>query len=311
MYALCQFVLTQVSQGYKMCTKPVTAFINPDGGRPLFGHKGDKAGTPKIKFPCGKCPECCKDYYTSWTTRGFREIMRWESSLFVTLTYNDEHLPKNRSLNKKHVQDFLKRLKKHFGSSKENPIRQSYCGEYGEKTKRPHYHLIIYNLDFADKVEHYKTDQGHQVYRSPTLESLWTFGHSEFGYATPATIAYLYKYILKKVPRSQKTRPLKLEFEGQIYNVSHEFIESSRNPGIGAHMRGSDSLKKGFLTIDGVKKKLPKYYLEWLRLNDPDTYDKIQNLKFDFQSKKEVESDLRLEQKTQAQKALTDTKKRD
>lgn len=294
-----------------MCTRQITAFVNPDGGRPLFGYEGEKAGTPKIKLPCGKCPECCKDYYTSWTTRGSREILNWDSSLFITLTYSDEHLPKNRSLNKKHVQDFIKRLKKFMGSSRENPIRQSYCGEYGERTKRPHYHLILYNLDFPDKTPHYTTDQGHIVYRSETLERLWTFGHSEFGYATHATIAYLYKYILKKVPRSKKQRPLELMFEGQKYLVEHEFIESSRNPGIGACLRGSESLKKGFLSVDGVKKKLPKYYLEWLRKNDPDTYDNIQNMKFDFMELKPHEDEKRLAQKEKAQKLLTDTKKRD
>lgn len=294
-----------------MCTQPLEAFENPEGGRPIFGFEGVKNGYRKVELPCGKCPECQKDYYTSWATRGSRELMRWESSVFITLTYDDDHLPSDNSLNKKHVQDFIKRVKFEFKSSKKNPIRQTYCGEYGERTKRPHYHAILYNVDFVDKRKHYRSPQGYQVYTSQMLSRLWGMGIAEFGYATPASIAYVYKYILKKRTRKEKLRgPLVIERDGVTYEVAHEFIESSRNPGIGAHMRGSKSLKKGFLSVDGKKQKLPKYYLEWLRKNDPETYDRISNLKFDFMAKLPKESALRKKQKQEAQKKLTDSKKR-
>ena len=134
---LCQSDLIQALQGSNMCTRELTAFINPDGGRPIFGWEGEKNGYPILKLPCGKCPECCKDYYTQWATRGSRELAQWETSLFITLTYDEENLPHDKSLNKKHVQDFIKRVKKRFNSTKENPIRQIYCGEYGTQTLRP------------------------------------------------------------------------------------------------------------------------------------------------------------------------------
>jgi len=293
-----------------MCTREITAYQNPSGGRPIFGWEGVKNGLPEIKLPCGKCPECCKDYYTSWATRGSRELSQWDSSLFITLTYDEEHLPDDKSLNKKHIQDFIKRVKKHFKSTKENPIRQTYCGEYGTKTGRPHYHCILYNADFADKKRHYKSAGGHQVYTSELLSTLWGKGHAEFGFATPASIAYLYKYILKKRSRKEKLKPLTLEIDGVCYDVAHEFIESSRNPGIGAHLRGSDSLKKGFLTVNGVKKKIPKYYMEDLKKNDPLTHEIMKNDKFDFMQSLPKDSPLRKAQKEEAQKLLTDTKKR-
>lgn len=292
-----------------MCTRELTAYHNPDGGRPIFGWEGIKNGLQELKLPCGKCPECCKDYYTMWATRGSRELAQWDSSLFITLTYDDQHLPENKSLNKKHVQDFIKRVKKHFKSSKENPIRQTYCGEYGTKTNRPHYHVILYNCDFLDKKKHRKTDQGQQVFTSETLTGLWGKGLCEFGFATAGGIAYLYKYILKKKTRKEKTKPLSIEHGDTTYDVEHEFIESSRNPGIGAWMRDSASIKNGFLTVNGVKKKLPKYYLEYLRKTDPDAFDKIQNRKFEFMKEKPQESPLRKKQKEEAQKKLTDTKK--
>lgn len=113
----------------------------------------------------------------------------------------------------------------------------------------------MYNCNFNDGVHHRTTDQGHKVYISKTLDKLWGKGFAEFGYATPATIAYLYKYILKKKTRKERLLPLIIERDGVTYIVEHEFIQSSRNPGIGAHMRGSNSLKKGYLTVDGQKKK--------------------------------------------------------
>lgn len=293
-----------------MCTREITAFQNPTGGRPIFGWEGVKQGLPELKLPCGKCPECQKDYYTNWATRGDRELKRWETSVFITLTYDDSHLPPDLSLNKKEIQDFIKRVKKHFGSTKENPIRQSYCGEYGEQNKRPHYHAILFNCDFTDKRRHHLTDQGHQLYTSELLTRLWGRGLATFGYASAATIAYLYKYILKKKSRKEKLSPLIIEHEGITYEVAHEFIESSRNPGIGAHMRDDLSIKKGYLSVGGVKKKLPKYYSEHLKKHDPNTYETLQNRKFDFMSTLPKESPLRKKQKEEAQKKLTDTKRK-
>lgn len=293
-----------------MCTREITAFQNPSGGRPIFGWEGIKNGLHEIKLPCGKCPECCKDYYTSWATRGSRELSQWDTSLFITLTYDDENLPKNKSLDKTHVQKFIKRIKKQFQSSKENPIRQIYCGEYGTHTLRPHYHVILFNVDFTDKRKHYLSNQGHQVFISKTLTALWNKGNAEFGFATPASISYLFKYILKKKTRKEKRKPLTLELPEGLYDVEHEFIEASRNPGIGAIMRNSESIKKGYLTVNGVKKKIPKYYLNHLKENDPESYEEIKNKKFDYMSQLPSESPLRKKQKEEAQKKLTDTKKR-
>lgn len=293
-----------------MCTRELTAYENPSGGRPIFGWEGIKEGLPAIKLPCGKCPECQKDYYTQWAIRGSRELAQWDSSVFITLTYSEEHLPPDNSLKKKEIQDFIKRVKKHFRSTADNPIRQTYCGEYGEKTKRPHYHAILYNCDFQDKKKHYVSPQGHQVYTSATLDKLWPFGHAEFGFALPGSIAYIYKYILKKKSRREKEQPLIIERDGITYEVEHEFVESSRNPGIGAWMRQHQSLKKGFLTNNGVKQKIPKYYMEDLKKYDLETYEILKDSKADFALKKAPETKLRKAQREEAQSLLTDTKKK-
>lgn len=293
-----------------MCTSELTAFVNPDGGRPIFGYEGHKLGLTELKLPCGKCPECQKDYYTQWATRGSRELQRWPISLFITLTYDDDHLPEDRSLNKKHVQDFIKRVKKHAQSTKENPVRQIYCGEYGTQTSRPHYHVILFNFDLEDKKPFRRTDQGDTIYHSQVLRNLWPFGNSEFGIAKPGAIAYLFKYILKKKTRKEKKNPLELLIGDTTYEVEHEFIEASRNPGIGAHMRQSNSIKKGYLSVNGVRTKLPKYYQNFLQTHDPDTYEKLKDARFEVMINKPKETTLRKKQREEAQRMLTDTKKK-
>lgn len=291
-----------------MCTSELTAFVNPDGGRPIFGYQGIKEGLSEIKLPCGKCPECVKDYYQSWATRGSRELQKWETNVFVTLTYSDEKLPKNRSLDISHVQKFMKRLKKYYGSTKENPIRQIYTGEYGEDKKRPHYHAILFNCDFADKKRHGISASGNVLYTSEILDRLWGHGHVKFGYANAGAIGYLFKYILKKKTRKEKLQPLFIEYDGVTYEVEHEFCQSSRNPGIGACLRGSTSIHKGFLTNGGVKNKIPKYYLNWLKENEPKVYEIIQQRKMDHALLKKPETALRKKQKENAQRKLTSRK---
>lgn len=295
-----------------MCTRPTKAFEEKEAGlRPCFDFsRALKEGLRPIELPCGTCPECCKDYYTQWATRGSRELMEWPHSVFITLTYDNKHLPKDKSLDKRDLQLFIKRVKKHFGSTKSNPIRQIYCGEYGTQTNRPHYHAILFNCEFNDKKFHRRTEQNHNVYTSATLTTLWGKGFAEFGEAQPSSVAYLFKYILKKKSRKEKRKPHFIEVDGITYEVAHEFIESSRNPGIGAFMRDSQSLKKGYLIVDGVKKKLPKYYMEALKKTSPEHYEKIKDQRFDFVQSQPKETTLRKQQKEYAQKKLTDTKRK-
>ena len=272
-----------------MCLKELTAYNNPDGGRPIFGWAGVKQGLTEIKLPCGKCAECIHDYYSYWATRGYYELLNWSSNYFITLTYDNDHLPPDRSLNKKAFQKFIKKVKFAYGSTKENPIRQIYCGEYGENNLRPHYHLILFNCEISDLEETRKSDQGHLCYSSKKLSDLWGNGLVELSEATPATIAYLFKYILKKKSRRDREKPLSLvDRDGITWDVEHEFIETSRNPGIGAHMRNSSSIRKGFLSVDGVPRALPKYFLEYLKNTDPGFYEKLKDQRFDFAQRQPI-----------------------
>lgn len=220
-----------------------------------------------------------------WATRGYYELLNWKCNWFVTFTYDNEHLPENHSLDKKEFQKFLKRLKFHYGSSKQNPIRQIYCGEYGDKNSRPHYHAILFNINLSDLEETRATDQGYLCYSSKELQAIWKNGLVEISEATPALVAYLFKYVLKKKSRLEKKAPLTITTpDGLTYDVAHEFIEASRNPGIGAHLRESPSIRKGFLSLDGSIRALPKYFLEYIKNTDPRWYEELKNQRYDYAS---------------------------
>lgn len=139
---------------------------------------------------CGKCP-LCRDIKTAeWSFRCECETATsLTSPLFVTLTYNNESLPDYNSLKKKDVQDFLKRLRINaLRNSTPLNLRYIAVGEYGSRTKRPHYHLILWN-----------TWQGATL--ASTLDAIsHAWGHG-FCYVKPCdsgATTYVLKYMRKE-----------------------------------------------------------------------------------------------------------------
>lgn len=93
------------------------------------------------EVPCGWCVNCRISKAREWATRVVHEASGWCCSCFITLTYRDEDLPANGSLDFEEFQRFWKRLRKRVGS-----LKYYACGEYGERTGRPHYHAIVFGL---------------------------------------------------------------------------------------------------------------------------------------------------------------------
>lgn len=184
-----------------------------------------------------------------------------ESSAFVTLTFADESLPSDLSVNVRDLQLFMKRLRKQFGR-----VRFFACGEYGDEGGRPHYHVILFGVDFAsDRTLWRFSATGHQIYRSRSLELLWPFGHCELGSVTPEAGAYVARYCLKKlsgeVGREQYVRS-NVE-TGETWSVRPEFAVMSNRPGIGAswfERFRSDAFPSDFLVIRGRRVPVPRYY---------------------------------------------------
>lgn len=186
-------------------------------------------GQKIIAIPCGQCIGCRLDYAKRWADRCLAESLCHDSNYFLTLTYDDEHLPAKRegspihSLEPRELQLFMKRLRKKFSNQ---TIRFFACGEYGELNMRPHYHLILFGLKLDDLKLLRKSDLGQPYYISESISRLWTYGYHIIGDCTWNTCSYVARYMVKK----QKG------FNAKVYdelNYEPEFCRMSRRPGLG------------------------------------------------------------------------------
>jgi len=261
------------------CFHPVTAWrsrdLNPSGKRGLVFREELGLDNSQLEVPCGGCVGCRIDRSRQWTVRLMHESKLHEIKSFLTLTYDDLHLPANGSLCKKHMQDFLKRFRKRHYSSTSGKIRYFLCGEYGDQTWRPHYHAIIFGADFSDKRPHSKGSLGDQLYISETLDSLWGHGHCYIGSVTPESCGYVARYIMKKVngklaeDHYRRIDPLTGEFQ----DLLPEYISMSLKPGIGLGFYEKfkdDFYPSDYSVLKGKKFPVPKYYDRQLAVSDPD-----------------------------------------
>lgn len=223
------------------------------------------SGAKAFSLPCGQCMGCKLDRARDWQTRLAHEASLHESSCFLTLTYSDEFLPRDLSVDVRHVQLFMKRLRKALPV----PVRFFCCGEYGEKLQRPHYHMLLFGYDFPDKVPWRKTGSGFVTYRSAQLEKIWTFGNCEIGTVTPQSAGYVARYVTKKVSGDDEfAREHYRRFNpatGEIWQVAKEFIVMSTKPGIGHgwfEQYSCDAFPSDFVIIDGIRRPVPRYYFK-------------------------------------------------
>lgn len=202
------------------------------------------------------------DKARDWSTRLVHEAAQHEQSSFITLTYSDEHLPPDYSINVRDLQLFMKRLRKARSGQK---LRFFACGEYGEQGYRPHYHLIMFGYMPDDITPWRKTPSGYVTYRSVELEKVWPFGHVELGSFSRESAGYVARYCLKKVNgKGAEDHYTRVHPQtGEVIRVQPEFIVMSRRPGIGAawwDKYSTDCFPSDFLVMDGTKVPVPDYY---------------------------------------------------
>lgn len=236
------------------CTSPVL----------LLGSSVLKKYPDGLSVPCGKCLACRISKRREWSLRLYHELATSEDAMFLTLTYDECHVPDNGSLCKKHVQDFIKRLRRQMEYYNDTrKIRYFLCGEYGPKTQRPHYHAILFNLSLSNNDRQLIKDQW------PLCD--WSNLHiarNSFGTVTPDSIQYVASYIDKK-------------FTGDL--AEEEYQSKGREPvfklcskGIGRDFcdKEGDQLYDNLCTtMKGVKMSLPRYYCK--RLNIPEEVLKL------------------------------------
>lgn len=196
-----------------------------------YGTPADlsKKGSYKFLVPCGHCLGCHIDYSRNWANRMILELQDNPKAIFVTLTYDDDHLPISDSmlptLSVRDVQLFFKRLRKKFSGIK---IRYYLAGEYGPTTHRPHYHAIIYGLelsDFSDLVYVGCNKLRQPYYSSELFAGIWGNGFVQMSNVSYRTCAYVARYVLKK--------HYKADVDFMSLGIHSEFNLSSRKPGIG------------------------------------------------------------------------------
>ena len=201
-------------------------------------------------------------------------------NLFITLTYNDKNLPKDRSLNLSHFQSFIKRLRTKFG----NGIRFYHCGEYGPKTLRPHYHAIIFNLYLPDLIL-YSNENNQPMFTSKILDERWELGECKISWVNITTARYVAGYIQKKITGERAlthyARELIDEQTGEIlkeWTVIPEYATMSRRPGIGIgwfQKYLSDCYPSDFVTFEGAKFPVPRSYDRQMEEHEKSAYRKL------------------------------------
>jgi len=262
------------------CFHPLKGYrsktVNPTGKRSIVFNAREGYYDLPIDIPCSRCDGCKLERSRQWAVRLVHESSMHMHNIFLTLTYSDDKLPPDGSLQVKDFQDFMKRLRlkreTHGPLFKTNPatnLRFFHCGEYGDKFARPHYHACIFNLDFNDKI-HWKTVGENKLYVSKTLDELWTHGFSTIGAVTFESAAYVARYIMKKHHGAES----KILYEGR----KPEYVTMSRRPGIGKpwlEKFKKDIKRDDFVVMRGVPMKPPKFYGAQFEIEDPKRWAQI------------------------------------
>lgn len=267
-----------------------------------------------ISVRCNMCNGCRLDHKRDWGLRGMHENQMHDNSQFVTLTYDEEHIPPGANLLKPDVQKFFKRLRKHLTENNQPKVRFMYCGEYGPKTSRPHYHAIIWGLNLTDLQYKLTSDKGNTEYSSDTLSTLWPHGTCTASNVTFATCSYVAGYMLKDtVNRHQNVRnaavkdghnyvgnyqktekaidaegnitKIALPYEnldvstGEITTRERPYANYSSKPGIGRSWLEKyykDCFPSDTIHHDGTAFPIPGYYYRALENIDPDLFLEVQ-----------------------------------
>lgn len=233
--------------------------VKENGKISIAFKRKDSFRDVELNLPCGNCIGCLMARARSWAARCMQEASLWEDNCLITLTYDDKHLPWSGSLAYCDFQDFMKRLRKRFGPD----IRFFMCGEYGPEKLRPHYHALLFNHDFDDRLLFKETEAGSPLYISSELQKLWPKGYSSVTDVNYKSASYVARYNLKKA-----LNPVKLP-EG----LDKEFVQMSRKPGIGRgwydKFKGDVFPSDQVIVSGGIEMKPPRIFDKWLDKEDP------------------------------------------
>ncbi|WNK15051.1 MAG: replication initiator protein [Microvirus sp.] len=271
------------------CTSPLHAtYVLENGKKRLtfsnvlaeqFKNNVQSIGS-NLQLPCGRCISCRLERSRQWAVRIMHEAQLYDDNAFVTLTYDDEHLPADGSLVKDHFIKFFKRLRKAFVPTVPKDfnddqraewmlrygIRYYHVGEYGEQLCRPHYHAILFNF-WPNDAEIFSRGE-NPLYVSDKLEDLWGYGFVSIGGVTFDSAAYVSRYCTKIVTGDMAHD----HYKGKL----PEYSTMSRRPGIGRNWfdrYSTDVYPSDNVIVNNHATRPPRYYDERLKVDDPQAYE--------------------------------------
>jgi len=284
------------------CFYPINAW-QPGPEQPVtFKHQPDWSF---IRLPCGRCIGCAISKAIDWKNRLVHESKFHEHAYFLTCTYSPEQIRPDYSLDKSQFKRFMYRLRKHYGPG----VRFFNAAEYGSITSRPHHHPILFGLEIED-LEHIKNNsRGDPLYRSDTLEKLWTHGQVLIGHFSPEAARYVASHTEKTIkavglkhmkvfdPVNQVTKWLRRPYTatnpetGEVTERVYPYTVMSNRPGIGKKWIETyyQDCRSGYLVMktdptksEYSKAPIPRYYMQKIKELDPDQYQNIYQKRLDY-----------------------------
>lgn len=209
----------------------------------------DSADSSKlVQVPCGKCIPCLMSKRADWCFRLEQEYKYSKSAYFVTLTYDPKHMPTDMSLDVKHLQLYMKRLRKMDGTNK---IRYYAVGEYGSKSGRPHYHILLFNASEEHARLAWRDIKGNPI------------GLVHIGRVTPASVAYVTKYILQPELKAPEGKTKAFATMSRAYGIGGKYLTDEM---VNWH-RADD---RNYVMRENQKGRLPRFYREKIWYNPKD-----------------------------------------
>jgi len=267
------------------CFRPISGFRSrskndKSGKYPLVFSKNRGYSDLEVRVNCGRCIGCRLEHSRQWAVRCMHEAQLHNDNCFITLTYDGDNLPSDGSLNVRHFQLFMKRLRKHFS---DKIVRFYHCGEYGDTFRRPHYHACLFGIDFSDKTL-FKSGE-YNLYVSDTLTDLWGLGFCTIGELTFDSAAYVARYVVKKF-KSSSDEAKRHHYSvvdkttGEINFLKPEYVTMSRRPGIAADFvrkYQSDIYAYDSVIANGVRMRPPRFYDTLFEQQFPDAFTLIKS----------------------------------
>lgn len=246
------------------CYHPLPGYMSVslgESGKTAWRFSRSKKLVDPVRVPCGRCIGCKLERARQWSVRCMHHAQMREDNSFITLTYDEKHLPADGGLRPEHFTNFMKALRPRVGA----PIEYFMCGEYGDNFGRPHYHAILFGVRFPDEELLSTTSAGSTLCTSAVLTALWRRGFATIGAVTLESAAYVARYTSKKIYGSKASRHYtKIDpHSGEIFRIKSEYIRMSLKRPIGRNWFDqfkSDVYPRDEVIVRGQRQKPPRYY---------------------------------------------------